>query len=192
MVQVDRAVMVPGVPRRVDELERAATERETFAVLDDQHPLRRDRQQLAVELVVPRFPVDPDRAGDEPGRIDKVRGTAGVQHGPGVRQGADHLPGTAGMVEVHMGEKQEVDLLAGNAEFVQGGEQPGGCRGGPGVHERRATVLDDQVTRRQSGAHVQGVDQEYAAAQGLRQGGVRAGVGARGHAGPGSLRGWAF
>ena len=50
VVEVDRAVVVPGVSRCVDELEGPAAEPEARAVLGDDDALGRYRHQFAVEL----------------------------------------------------------------------------------------------------------------------------------------------
>ena len=175
VIEVDWAVVVPGVAGRIDELERAASELKALAVLGHDHALRRDRDQLAVQPAVKRFAVDLDRARDQPGRIDQVGRTARVQHGPGIRQRPHQLAGPARMVEVDVGQEQVVDLSAIDADFVERCEQPGGSRSGAGIDERRAAVVDHEVTRGETRAQVEGVDQEHPVAQRLGQRGRRIG-----------------
>ena len=165
--------MVPGVTGRVDELERAVPERQALAVLDHDHPVRRNRDDLAVQLAVERLAVDLDRARDQPGRVDQVRRAARVQHRAGIRQRLHQLAGPARMIEVHVRQEQVVDLLARDADLVQRREQPGCGRRGAGIDERRAAVIDHEVARREPRTQVEGIDQEDPAAQRLGQRGWR-------------------
>jgi len=178
VVEVDRAVMVPCVTGGVDELEGAAPEREPLPILDHQHAFGGDRDQFSVQLAVQGLAVDRDRARDQPGRIDQVRGTTRVQHRPCVRERLHHLAGTTGMIEVHVGEEQVVHLLARDPEFVQRGQQPRGSRRRPRVDEGGMALVDHQVARREAGAQVQRVDQVHALAERLRERRVVAGAGA--------------
>jgi len=107
-----------------------------------------------------------------------VRGTTRVQHRPCVRERLHHLAGTAGVIEVHVGQEQVVHLLARDPEFVQRGQEPRGRRRRPRVDEGGMTLIDHQVARREAGAQVQRVDQVHAVAERLREGRVVAGAGA--------------
>jgi hypothetical protein len=51
------------------------------------------------------------------------------------------------MVEVHVCQEYVVHLVARNPELVERSQQPRCRRGGTGIHECRATVVHDQVTR---------------------------------------------
>ena len=92
-----------------------------------------------------------------------------VQHAPGVRQDLHQLAGTAGVIEVDVGEEQVVHLVPGDAELVERGQQPRRGWGGAGVHEGGATLVHHEVARREPGPHVKRVDQVDAVAQGLGQ-----------------------
>ncbi len=167
MVEVDRAVMMPGVARRIDEFKRACAKLQAHAVSHQQHAVGRDRQQLAIQLAVHRVAVDGDGAGDELRRIDEVRCAARMQHGPGVRQRLHHLARATRVVEMDVRQEQVIDLLARKAQFVERCQQPGRGRAGPGIDESGASLVHHQVAGREPGAHVLRIDQEEAITQRL-------------------------
>ena len=115
-----------------------------------------------------------------------MRRAARVQHGRGVRQCLDQLPGAAGVVEVHVGQEHVIHLLAGDPELVERAEQARRRGRRPGVHECRATAVHDEVARGEARTQVQRVDQVDALAD--RDGQGRSG-GHGGHCGHRIVRG---
>ena len=147
MVEVDRAVVMPRMAGRIDELERASPEPEPHAVVGDRHDtVGGNRQQLAVELAdtSPRHRPRSSRRSASTGR--QVRRTARVQHRLRVRQCLHQLAGAARVIEVHVGQDHVLDLVACDAEFVEGAaaaaapRAPGRCRRTP------HGPVDDEMT----------------------------------------------
>ena len=76
--------------------------------LDD--PFGGNRAQPAIGLLHYRLAIHGAGTGPQQRRVDHVAGTAGMHHQLRVRQLRDQLAGTAGMIQMHVGEDQPVHL----------------------------------------------------------------------------------
>ena len=157
----DRAVM-QRVAGRIDGEEPPSAELDALAVAREEDALARNRRDLAIERAIVRFAVDGDRGRDQPRGIGEVRRAARVHHGARIGQLGQQNAGASGMVQVHVGEQNEVDRGACDAEMLERGEQPRHRIVGAYVDEGGMPSLDDEMGGGEAGANVARVDRRDA------------------------------
>ena len=167
VVEVDRAVVMPRVARRIDELERASAERSRMPSAIN------STRSAGIGMISPyswaehRLPVDGDRAGDELGWIDRCGAPRGCSTALALGSASIIWPGAARVIEMHVCQEQVVDLLARDAEFVERRQQPGRGRAGTRIDEGGASLVHHQVAGGEPRSHVLRVDQVEAIDQRL-------------------------
>ena len=90
-----------------------------------------------------------------------------------IRQRADQRAAAAGVIEMNMGQKQVIDLVAANTERVQRSEQVRDAVARAAVYKRGATVGHQQVRCVEPASNVIGVDRVNAVRHLLRRDYVR-------------------
>ena len=156
--RVAQTIMVPRVTFREQEPELATGQRHRLAVVDDEHTLLGDRQDLAVHLRVSFRPVHRARPADQLLRVDHVRGAARMQYGLRVGQLVHQQAGAAGMIEVYVCQENIVDRTRVEVLLAQRIEQQRHAGVGAGIDKRGAPVRDQQVARVEQRPDVVGVD----------------------------------
>src|SRR5690606_11858011 len=96
--------------------------------------------------------------GPQFGRIHQVAGTAGMHHQPGVGQVLQQQAGTAGVVEVNVGDDYPVDVFRSQIAVFQRRQQAGHTGVGASIDKGGAAVLFDQVGGVEMVAAKTGVD----------------------------------
>ena len=155
---VDEGLVMQGMTRRVHAFEHAPGEFEALAVLRDRDTIARDGQDLAVQLRVQLVAVHGARRLDEFRRIGHVCDAARMQHRGGAGQRLHQCAGATGMVEMHVGQEQEIHGIARHAEFIEGGEDQRHGGVGPGIDDRGPRARHHDVGRIHLRPHVFGVD----------------------------------
>jgi hypothetical protein len=81
-----------------------------------------------------------------------------MDDGTCVRQRAHEKPGAARVIEMHVREQDVVDRFRREAARADGRKQIGHRGIRPGIDERAAPLMDDQMARVEPWAHVERVD----------------------------------
>ena len=132
-----RAEVVLGVARRVDGGEHPVG---TDASSSPSSSTWTRAASVGVEPPVERVEqvaVDHGRGVDEAAGVDQVAGALLVDVDGGLGEGPGHVAHAAGVVEVDVGDHDVGQVVGGDAEVVQGGEQGGDRRLAPGLDQHR-------------------------------------------------------
>ena len=134
---------MPRVALGVQGDELAAGKTESVAIVCDVDAICIDRHQSPVDLARASLAVHGLGACPQLRRVDHVGRAARVQHATGIRQVRQQFAGAAGVVEVHVREKDGLDVAAIQPCAFERIEQERHGVVGAGVHERRAPGLDN-------------------------------------------------
>ena len=85
----------------------------------DEYPLLGQRHNVAVQPPIGRLAVHVDRRCDQLRRRDEVRCAARVQNRARIRQCLHEGTRAAGVIQMHVRKKHEVDRCAVDAEFLE-------------------------------------------------------------------------
>jgi hypothetical protein len=142
---IDDRLMVQGVARCVYTFEHTSREVELLPVPGDGEPFWRDGQYVAVQLRVELVAIYGAGAGDELRRVDHVGRAARMHHADGVRERLHQGARAAGMVEMHVCEKQQVHRFRRQAQLFEPGEYQRNGRVGTGIDDGRASARHDDM-----------------------------------------------
>jgi hypothetical protein len=138
--------------------QRPAGEFDLHAVRALDHPLRGHRHDVAEQPGHLAGAVDLPGTGDQPRRIDQVARAAWVHDQPGPGTGRHQRPGAPAVIEVDVGRHHVIDVVGRQPELPERLEGARCGEAGPGVDERGAAILDDQVEGIECRADVAGID----------------------------------
>ena len=124
-IALEDAEVVQGMARGMQELERAPAEPDPLAVLDRRQALGRNRQDGAVLLEESRCPVDRLGRTDQLRGVDHMRRAARMHENPGVRQQGSEPSCAARVIEMHVSEKNVIDLIGVLSDLGEGAQQMG-------------------------------------------------------------------
>jgi len=122
-LEINNRLVMQRMAGGVHEFELASGKIHTLKVARDEHALRRQRHNIAVQLPIGRRAVDGDGSGDQLCRIDQMRRAARVQHRARIRQCLHQSARAAGMIQMHVRQKDKIDCAAGDTELLERGEQ---------------------------------------------------------------------
>jgi hypothetical protein len=127
-------------------------------VLGHHHALGGHRQDLPVAARDLGLAIHRGGTGDQPRRIDHVLRAAWVHHQPRIGQLLHERTRAAGMVQVHMGQDQPIDVGRLQPGLRHAGQQVRQRMAGAAVDEGASAVLHDEVRRIEMIALERGVD----------------------------------
>src|ERR1700676_2810939 len=138
-VVVEIADMVGGVPRGIDHVELAHSEGEGLAAFEDAKIFRRHREGLAEQARQVGTP-QAGRAGEQLRRVGHVRRAVFMDVHGKPRIFSDERAGSAGVVQVNVGQKNRVQIGGGKALGMQQLAELGERRARAGVNEGAMAV----------------------------------------------------
>jgi hypothetical protein len=151
------AVMMPRMPRRIDEFQATTVEIEHEAVVRFDHPRRRDRHDLAIQLAEHCLAIDRHRSLHQLAWVDHVPRATWMHNQFGIRAGRDEGAGGAGVVEVDVGDDDEIHRFRRHTQIGQGGQDMRHGIVGAGIDNRGVALFNDQVHGGEPGADIFGI-----------------------------------
>ncbi len=138
-------VVVACMAGRVEAAQDAPGQVHLVAIGSFDHAPGRHWLERAVAAPHLLFAVDRRGSGPQFRRVDHVPCAARMHRQPCVRQGGHQPAGAAGVIQMHMGEDQPIDIGNRQSGLGQGLHQPRLRVVGAAVDEGAASVLDHQI-----------------------------------------------
>ena len=146
-----------GVTRRVEHANHppGQIQLQPLGGLDD--AFRGDRNQLAVEFLRPLGAIHGRNPGEQLRRLGHVPCAAGMHHQLRVGESRHERPGATRVIEVNVGQQHVIHGLRRQPGFGQGLLHMHQRVVVAGIHQRRPSVLLDQVDRRHIRPRISGI-----------------------------------